>query len=1194
MKNPHEPSSRRLFITLLLAGFALAGFALASAAHAQTATPTFAKSFTPSTIGPGSVSTLRFDIANGTSSPVRNLAFTDNLPAGVTIASPANALSTCLGTVSAPDGGGTIALSGGGVGAGGSCAITVDVTSSTVGTHQNVSGELSSDAGSSGGAEADLTVATDRPGFAKSFSPSAVFFGARSTLTFTIDNIANSQAARQFTFTDNLPVGMVVADPANAATDCPASILSAGAGAGVIALSPDFSSFDSLAAGASCTVTADVVAGAVGELGNTTGELSSWSAGSTRSSGKASATLAVTVEQISLTKTFTDDPVTPGATANLEFTIRNLSRRSSAADIAFTDDLDAALSGLVATGLPLANPCGAGSALSGTSLLALSGGNLAPEGTCTFSVAVRVPAAAVPGAYTNTTSSIVAQADGTPVAGDPATDLLFVEPVPVLTKTFIGDPVGAGDSIDLEFTITNTSTTASATDIAFADQFVSELPTASATPASGFCGAGATAAYTPLINPGGSDAIPAKLVVAGASLAPGASCTFSLTLDVAVGAATGTYANTTSEITAAIGGETITGDPASDSFAVVAAPALNKEFTDDPVEPGGTVTLEFTLTHDENAPGDAVDITFTDDLDAALTGLVATGLPAGDVCGLGSEIAGTSTLSFTGGILVPGESCTFSVTLQVPASAPAGDHTNTTSTVVASVLGTTALENAAADELKIAGLTLSKEFTDDPALPGGTVTLEFTIENISPTATATGILFQDDLDGVVDNLAATGLPLADVCGTGSSLTGTQFLLFTGGTLAPGESCTFAVTLQVPAAAAADTYVNSTRVFAATIDGSTVIFDNASDELTIATDFLTLTKEFIDDPASPGDTVTLRFFLANLDASQAASNLAFTDDLDAALAGLVANGLPAAACGGTVAGTATISFTGGSLAAGASCSFDIALSVPSSVPLGTIATNTTSQVTGTIGGLGVTGDPASDDLRIDFLEFSKSFAGETVPGGTVTLTFTLRNLDTGNAVLALNFTDDLDAVIPGLQAIGLPVSDVCGEGSEVSGTSLLFLRDASLLPGGSCTFSVTIAVPASAAPGSYVNVTGDLLQGSAPVAAPATATLTVIAASVDDDGDGVVNSDDVCAGTGIPESVPTVRLGRNRYALVDGDGIFDTNPPPGGGGPGDVFTIFDTAGCSCEQIIVALGLGKGHVKFGCSAGAMRDWVDLVNP
>ena len=78
---------------------------------------------------------------------------------------------------------------------------------------------------------------------------------------------------------------------------------------------------------------------------------------------------------------------------------------------------------------------------------------------------------------------------------------------------------------------------------------------------------------------------------------------------------------------------------------VVGAPELSKEFTDDPVPPGGTVTLEFTLTHDELAPGDATGITFTDDLAAlvpAIPGLTATLPPTPNPpCGAGSSLTGS-------------------------------------------------------------------------------------------------------------------------------------------------------------------------------------------------------------------------------------------------------------------------------------------------------------------------------------------------------------------------------------------------------------------------------------------------------------------------------------------------------------------------------------------------------------------------
>ncbi len=160
-------------------------------ASAGTATEaTLSKSFVPATIGPGSVTTLEFTISNP-GVAVGNLAFTDALPAGVSIATPANTTSTCGGTLSAPNGGPAISLSGGGVAAAGSCTITVDVTGGTVGVHTNLTGDLTADAGNSGTATDDLTVDAGLPGFTKSFAPSTVPFGGRSTLTFTIDNSAN-------------------------------------------------------------------------------------------------------------------------------------------------------------------------------------------------------------------------------------------------------------------------------------------------------------------------------------------------------------------------------------------------------------------------------------------------------------------------------------------------------------------------------------------------------------------------------------------------------------------------------------------------------------------------------------------------------------------------------------------------------------------------------------------------------------------------------------------------------------------------------------------------------------------------------------------------------------------------------------------------------------------------------------------
>jgi predicted extracellular nuclease len=96
---------------------------------------------------------------------------------------------------------------------------------------------------------------------------------------------------------------------------------------------------------------------------------------------------------------------------------------------------------------------------------------------------------------------------------------------------------------------------------------------------------------------------------------------------------------------------------------------------------------------------------------------------------------------------------------------------------------------------------------------------------------------------------------------------------------------------------------------------------------------------------------------------------------------------------------------------------------------------------------------------------------------------------------------------------------------------------------------------------------------------------------DSDGDGVTDNLDACPGTVIPEGAAMTGLGVNRWALFDDDREFDTTGPAGTG-PGLSFDIFDTAGCSCEQIVAAQHLGKGHLKHGCSIGAMKNWVDLV--
>lgn len=933
--------------------------------------PDFSKVFTPNTIGSGSVSTLVFTIDNITPDPVSDIAFTDNMPAGVLLATPANVVSTCIGTVTAVDGSSVVSFSDGQLASSNTCTITVDVTSSVVGTHTNTSSSITSNAGTGGTAIDDLTVDPNLPGFSKSFSPSTIDLGGRSTLTFTFDNSANSGNVTNLSFTDDFPIGLEVANPANASTDCLGAIFTAVSGAETVSFTGGF-----LTSGQTCTAIVDVVTTGTGALNNSTSELTH----SSGSSGKANAILNVSANSLYLQKEFVEDPIAAGDTVDLIFTIENQSRSDSATGISFTDDLDATLSGLVATALPQNNVCGSGSTLSGTGLLTLSGGTLAPEASCSFTVTLQVPGSAATGAYPNTTTNVMATVGGDTIIGSAGNDTLFVAPVPILTKTFIDDPVAAGDDVTLEFQITNSSPTQTATGIAFEDELTTFLPfpvsvTFSPDPP---CGAGSSVSIISL----GTDR--QGIGLTNGSLDPSASCTFTATITLPVGLGSGSYLNTTTGIRATIDSADVEGAPATDTLEVVSAPRLTMSFTDDPVLAGELVTLEFTIEHGEEEPGDATNIAFTDDVEAVLSGLVAVDLPKNDVCGAGSQLSGTSLLSLTNGTLSPGDVCTFTAQLQMPSGdILPGMLTNTTSDLTAVVSGLAVTGFPATDDLLIGGLNFSKQFADDPTIPGDTVTLEYTIENESDTYDATGMFFTDNLTSVISGMQAVAPLPTNPCGAGSTLTGTTFLILAGGNLAPETSCTFSVTVQVPVATANDSYTSISSNLTASINASSVSIEAAVDNLVVDNNLISLTKEYVDNPALSGETTTLRFTLENLHQVDIASSIVFTDDLAASLTGLVAvPPLPADPCGtgSQINGTTELLFTNGQLGASATCTFDVTVQVPDDLPLGAQYENVTSDLTAMIDGFNVIGYGASDTLVIGVPSVNFPFAAsQTLTG-----------------------------------------------------------------------------------------------------------------------------------------------------------------------------------------------------------------------
>ncbi len=93
--------------------------------------------------------------------------------------------------------------------------------------------------------------------------------------------------------------------------------------------------------------------------------------------------------------------------------------------------------------------------------------------------------------------------------------------------------------------------------------------------------------------------------------------------------------------------------------------------------------------------------------------------------------------------------------------------------------------------------------------------------------------------------------------------------------------------------------------------------------------------------------------------------------------------------------------------------------------------------------------------------------------------------------------------------------------------------------------------------------------------------------LDSDGDGIMDCDEptFCRGTVADE--PWVELGTNRWIWDGSDWITKL---PKGEGPQKDFTMEQTRGCSCTQILATYDDAmEGHYKFGCSQSVLEEFI-----
>ena len=355
--------------------------------------PTLGKSFSPTTIAVGGVSTLVLTLSN--SNPVIDTItapLTAHLPAGMTVDGAAS--TTCDGIVDALQGSTVVTLTGGFIPAKGSCTVSVKVTPDCECSYYNSVGvgALKTDNGSNAAAAvATLTVTKapapgGTPTVSKFFYPDEIKPGATTTLTITLTNTDAKAATLTAPFTDTLPSGMVVYGvPSTVPDNTCGGTLTATKGSTDITLTDG-----QIPANGTCRITVFVSVEKAGTYVNSLhkGTLKT-SNGSNANQANASLIVSTSAgASPQLLKSFSPATIKNDGISTLTITLKNTYDLAAKLTAPLVDNMPA---GMVVHG-SASNTCGgAVKAIAGTSKVTLTGGAIPAKGSCTITVQVTAP-----------------------------------------------------------------------------------------------------------------------------------------------------------------------------------------------------------------------------------------------------------------------------------------------------------------------------------------------------------------------------------------------------------------------------------------------------------------------------------------------------------------------------------------------------------------------------------------------------------------------------------------------------------------------------------------------------------------------------------------------------------------------------------------------------------------------------------
>ncbi|MGA0570651.1 DUF7507 domain-containing protein [Variovorax sp. VNK109] len=536
-----------------------------------------AKSFSQALVANNTgINRLTVTVSNSSTAALQNLAFIDQMPlfngdVYMRVAAVPNIVNTCGGTIGIDSGiyrnsftlsGGTVPAQAGGVD--GTCSVSLDVLSIVYepngypgadwnhggtfpGPNKISTGAVTATVAGSGvqvsnadAAEAGFRSLALSISATKAFNPSTILGGGTSDLTITVTNpYAGAEGAlTNISVTDNLPSGMIVADPVVKSTTC-----APGVGGTVVVTANALGNTVSmtgaqLAGGASCTVTVRVTALQTGTLVNTlqVGDVRSSNGATTATPFSAN---LVVQPRVGVEKRFIPNRIPVGGTSELEIRVYN-ANGAPANNISITDNMPTQIR--VASPVTIVQPV-AGTNCSGLNVNAPAGGNtitstgltLPAFSECRYRVRVTSDVVSAAPHWVNTIQPTdVSSLEGGIYTAD-ATDELEVYAAPVVAKSFSASAIDMSQTSVLTLRVTNPSTGgAPMTNVALVDNLPGGIVVA-ATP--NLVTVGACASGT--VN--GATAGSTSVGWSGGTLAAGQFCEIQVAIR---GTAVGNYTNT--------------------------------------------------------------------------------------------------------------------------------------------------------------------------------------------------------------------------------------------------------------------------------------------------------------------------------------------------------------------------------------------------------------------------------------------------------------------------------------------------------------------------------------------------------------------------------------------------------------------------------------------------------------------------